>query len=173
MTVLDALAKAGVAFIALKENIRVEGERDIQTKVMTTLFALFADVEHDLISERTREASPRAKSSRASETWSHDDVASGSIRPHRELPPSLAERRPRDRVVGEDRVPTSLRWVPLPVVDHAARESAGRQRSSASSARTSGVEVSEQAVGRASVLRRAFVGAARQPQAPGLRRVAP
>ena len=122
---------------------------------------------------RTREASPRAKSPRASETWSHDDVASGSIRPHRELPPSLAERRPRDRVAGEDRVPTSLRWVPLPVVDHAARESAGRQRSSASSARTSGVEVSEQAVGRASVLRRAFVGAARQPQAPGLRRVAP
>ena len=30
---LDALAKAGVAFVALKENIRVEGKRDIQTKV--------------------------------------------------------------------------------------------------------------------------------------------
>ena len=36
---LDALAKGGVAFVALKENIRVEGKRDIQTKVMTTLFA--------------------------------------------------------------------------------------------------------------------------------------
>ena len=33
---LDALTKAGVAFVALKENIRVEGKRDIQTKVMTT-----------------------------------------------------------------------------------------------------------------------------------------
>ena len=41
VTILDALAKAGVAFVALKENIRVAGERDIQTKVMTTLFALF------------------------------------------------------------------------------------------------------------------------------------
>ena len=29
--------------MALKENIRVEGKRDIQTKVMTTLFALFAE----------------------------------------------------------------------------------------------------------------------------------
>ncbi len=38
-------AKAGVAFVALKENIRVEGRRNIQTKVMTTLFALFAEVE--------------------------------------------------------------------------------------------------------------------------------
>ena len=65
MTILDALAKAGVAFVALKENIRVEGQarRDIQTKVMTTLFALFAEVERDLISERTREGLARARSS--------------------------------------------------------------------------------------------------------------
>ena len=35
--------------------IRVEGRRDIQTKVMTTLFALFAEVERGLISERTCE----------------------------------------------------------------------------------------------------------------------
>ena len=63
MTIVDALAKAGVAFVALKENIRVEGKRDIQTKVMTTLFALFAEVERDLISERTREGLARARSS--------------------------------------------------------------------------------------------------------------
>ena len=49
--------------MALKENIRVEGTRDIQTKVMTTLFALFAEVERDLISERTREGLAKARSS--------------------------------------------------------------------------------------------------------------
>ena len=50
--------------MALKENIRVDGKRDIQTKVMTTtLFALFAEVERDLISERTREGLARARSS--------------------------------------------------------------------------------------------------------------
>ena len=58
VAVLDALAKAGVAFVALKENIRVEGKRDIQTKVMTTLFALFAEVERDLIS-RAHPRGPR------------------------------------------------------------------------------------------------------------------
>ena len=63
VTILDAIAKAEVAFVALKENIRVDGERDIQTKVMTTLFALFAEVERDLISERTREGLARARSS--------------------------------------------------------------------------------------------------------------
>ena len=59
VTILDALPKAGVAFVALKENIRVEGKRNIQTKVMTTLFALLAEVERDLISERTREGLAR------------------------------------------------------------------------------------------------------------------
>ena len=60
VAILDALAKAGVAFVAMKENIRIEGKRDIQTKVMSTLFALFAEVERDLISERTREGLARA-----------------------------------------------------------------------------------------------------------------
>ncbi len=40
-----------------------EGKRDIQTKVMTTLFALFAEVERDLISERTREGLAKARAS--------------------------------------------------------------------------------------------------------------
>ena len=44
--------------MALKENIRVEGKREIQTKVMTTLFA---EVEPDPISERTREGLAKAK----------------------------------------------------------------------------------------------------------------
>ena len=63
VTVLDGFAKAGIAFIAIKENIRVEGKQDIQTKVMTTLFALFAEVERDLILERTREGLAKARAS--------------------------------------------------------------------------------------------------------------
>ena len=63
VAILDALTKAGVAFVAMKENIRVEGKHDIQTKVMTTLFALFAEVERDLIPERTREGLAQARAS--------------------------------------------------------------------------------------------------------------
>ena len=37
--------------------------QDIQTKVMTTLFALFVEVERDMISERTREGLARARAS--------------------------------------------------------------------------------------------------------------
>ena len=63
VAVLDVLAKRGISFVAIKENICVDGKQDIQTKVMTTLFALFAEVERDLISERTREGLARARSS--------------------------------------------------------------------------------------------------------------
>ena len=60
VTVLDSFAKAGIAFTAIKESIRVEGKQDIQTKVMTTLFD---EVERDLISERTREGLAKTRAS--------------------------------------------------------------------------------------------------------------
>lgn len=41
-------------FEPLKEGIRVDGKQDIQTKTMITLFGLFAEIERDLISERTK-----------------------------------------------------------------------------------------------------------------------
>ena len=63
VALLDAIAKASVAFVTVKENIRFEGRQDLQTKVMTTMFALFAEVERDLISERTREGLAKARSS--------------------------------------------------------------------------------------------------------------
>ena len=65
VAILDAIASAGVVFVAIKENIRFERQRDIHTKVMTTMFALFADVERDLISERTREGLAKARASGA------------------------------------------------------------------------------------------------------------
>src|SRR3954463_7884486 len=61
--IVDELVKQKVRFIAIKEAIRFEGKQDMQTKVMIALFGLFAEVERDLISQRTKEglATARAK----------------------------------------------------------------------------------------------------------------
>jgi DNA invertase Pin-like site-specific DNA recombinase len=61
--IVDELVKQKVCFVAIKEGIGFEGKQDMQTKVMVALFGLFAEVERDLISERTREglAAARAK----------------------------------------------------------------------------------------------------------------
>jgi DNA invertase Pin-like site-specific DNA recombinase len=58
---VKAMVDSGVGLICLKENIRIGGKMDIQSKVMVTLFGLMAEIERDLISERTREGLARAK----------------------------------------------------------------------------------------------------------------
>lgn len=58
----NAMIKAGAELHCLKEGIRLNGTMDIQTKVMVTMFSLFAEIERDLISERTKEGLSRAVS---------------------------------------------------------------------------------------------------------------
>lgn len=60
---VDQLIKEGVSLITIKENINLIGKQDMQSKVMVTLFGLFAELERDLISERTKAglAAARAK----------------------------------------------------------------------------------------------------------------
>jgi DNA invertase Pin-like site-specific DNA recombinase len=52
---VEELVRRKIRFVAIKEGIRFEGKQDMQTKVMIALFGLFAEVERDLISERTKE----------------------------------------------------------------------------------------------------------------------
>ena len=52
---IDELIKLKVRFIAIKEKTQLNGKQDIQSKMMVTMFGLFAEIERDLISERTRE----------------------------------------------------------------------------------------------------------------------
>ena len=55
------MLKKGVGLVAIKESIRLEGKQDLQTKVTIALFGLFAEIERDLISERTKEGLAAAR----------------------------------------------------------------------------------------------------------------
>jgi len=59
--IIDSLIKNEVRFVAVKESIKINGKQDIQTKTMITMFALFAEIERDLISERTKQGLVAAK----------------------------------------------------------------------------------------------------------------
>ena len=52
---VDEIIKRQVRLIEIKENIQIDGKQDIQSKMMVTMFGLFAEIERDLISERTKE----------------------------------------------------------------------------------------------------------------------
>ncbi len=53
--IVDTLIKEQVRFVSVKESIKINGKQDIQTKTMITMFGLFAEIERDLISERTKQ----------------------------------------------------------------------------------------------------------------------
>jgi DNA invertase Pin-like site-specific DNA recombinase len=59
----DNLIKNQVRFIAVKQGMLINGKNDIQSKVMIAFFGLFAEIERDLLSERTKMglANARAK----------------------------------------------------------------------------------------------------------------
>ena len=60
-TIVDTLIRNGVRIICLKESIDLNGSKDMTSKVMITMFSLFAEIERDLISERTKEGLKRAR----------------------------------------------------------------------------------------------------------------
>lgn len=63
ITTVDALVKQQIQFIAIQEGIRLHGKQDLQSKVMITLFGLFAEIERELISLRTKEGLAAARAS--------------------------------------------------------------------------------------------------------------
>lgn len=56
VTTIDRIIASGVQFIAIKEKIKIKDRQDLHTKVMITMFSLFAEVERELNSLRTKEA---------------------------------------------------------------------------------------------------------------------
>ncbi len=62
LEVLNELTKKDVAVYSVKENFQLNGD-DMQSKVMRTMLGLFAEIERDLISARTKEGLAAAKAS--------------------------------------------------------------------------------------------------------------
>ena len=58
---VDRLLKQQGQLVALKEPMRLNGTQDLQTKGTITLFGLFAEIERDLIAERTKEGLAAAR----------------------------------------------------------------------------------------------------------------
>ena len=58
---IDTLIKQGIQFTAIKENIRITGQQDMQSKMLVTMFGLLAELERDLISQRTKEGLQNAR----------------------------------------------------------------------------------------------------------------
>ena len=56
LDIVNALINNEVKFIAIKQNLNITDKMDMGNKVMVTMFSLFAELERDLISQRTKQA---------------------------------------------------------------------------------------------------------------------
>ncbi|ABB33355.1 Resolvase domain protein [Geobacter metallireducens RCH3] len=56
LNIINELASKKVFLIAIKQNLNINGSENLQAKVMVTMFSLFAELERDLISDRTKRA---------------------------------------------------------------------------------------------------------------------
>jgi len=56
--IVNELIRLGVSLIAIKQNLQIKDGKKMgmQTKVIVTMFSLFAELERDIIPERTRQA---------------------------------------------------------------------------------------------------------------------
>ncbi len=61
INIIDELIRKKVKVVIIKETMIINGKNDIATKTMITMFSLFAEIERDLISERTKAGLARAK----------------------------------------------------------------------------------------------------------------
>lgn len=61
VSTVNTLIKKQVKFIAIKQGMVINGKNDMTTKMMITMFSLMAEIERDLISERTKAGLVRAR----------------------------------------------------------------------------------------------------------------
>ena len=61
---VELLIQKKINFISVKENLRImDGKQDLQAKITVAMFGLFAEVERELISQRTKEGIAKARAS--------------------------------------------------------------------------------------------------------------
>ena len=53
---VNELIRHRINLIVIKQGLRITAKMDMQTKVIVTMFSLFAELERDIISERTKSA---------------------------------------------------------------------------------------------------------------------
>jgi DNA invertase Pin-like site-specific DNA recombinase len=56
INIVNELVKRNIRLVVIKQSLDIRGGHDMQSKILITLFSLLAELERDLISERTKAA---------------------------------------------------------------------------------------------------------------------
>jgi DNA invertase Pin-like site-specific DNA recombinase len=81
--IVNQLIARKIQFVAIKQGLHIAGAHDMQTKVMVTMFSLFAELERDIISERTKAALAAKKAGGKKLGKPKGTVQASKLDPHR------------------------------------------------------------------------------------------
>jgi len=99
LELLSILKDRSIAVYSVKENFKLNGS-DLQSKIMSTLLALFAEIERDLISARTKEGLAARKAAGV-QLGRPPGIGKSKLDPHREEIISLIRNGARKNFISE------------------------------------------------------------------------
>jgi len=85
INIVNELVKKKVRLIAIKQNLDIRDNGDMQTKIMITMFSLFAEIERDLISQRTKSALAALKAGGKKLGKPKGSIGKSKLDPYREF----------------------------------------------------------------------------------------
>ncbi|HNQ64111.1 MAG: hypothetical protein ILNGONEN_02487 [Syntrophorhabdaceae bacterium] len=85
INIVNELVQKKVRLIAIKQGLDIRDNGDMQTKIMITMFSLFAEIERDLISQRTKTALAAIKAGGKKLGKPKGTVGKSKLDPYREF----------------------------------------------------------------------------------------
>jgi len=85
INIVNELVQKKVRLIAIKQGLDIRNNGDMQTKIMITMFSLFAEIERDLISQRTKAALAAIKAGGKKLGKPKGTVGKSKLDPYREF----------------------------------------------------------------------------------------
>lgn len=82
--IVNELIAKEIKFIAIKQGLNITGQHDMQSKVMVTMFSLFAELERDIISGRTKAALAARKAGGKKLGKPRGTIQESKLDPHRD-----------------------------------------------------------------------------------------
>ena len=85
INIVNELMQKKVRLIAIKQGLDIKDNGDMQTKIMITMFSLFAEIERDLISQRTKSALAAVRASGRKLGKPKGSIGKSKLDPYREF----------------------------------------------------------------------------------------
>ena len=92
LKIVNCLIEKKVKLITIKEGINLQNKHSIQSKVSITMFGLFAELERDLISDRTKVALA-AKKAQGVKLGRPKGAGKSKLEPHKEQIQELLDKK--------------------------------------------------------------------------------